>query len=173
MVINNAKLLRATLLSAALCGASLLSSAVLAADVHVLATGALSAAFTELGPRYERQSGNHLVISWGPSYGTSADALPIRIKNGEPMDVCFMIRPALEEQIRQGKFLPDTRVDLVGSRIGIAVEVGTPKPDVSTVEKLRSALLAAKSVAFSESSAELAAPILLRRCSPSLASRIK
>jgi len=66
------------------------------------------------------------------------------------MDVCFMIRPALEEQIRQGKFLPDTRVDLVGSRIGIAVEVGTPKPDVSTVEKLRGALLAAKSVAFSE-----------------------
>lgn len=150
MVINNAKLRRATFLSAALCSASLLSNAVLAADVHVLATGALSAAFTELGPGYERQSGNHLVISWGPSYGTSADALPIRIKNGEPMDVCFMIRPALEEQIRQGKFLPDTRVDLVGSRIGIAVEVGTPKPDVSTVEKLRSALLAAKSVAFSE-----------------------
>ncbi|MFM0370519.1 substrate-binding domain-containing protein [Paraburkholderia aspalathi] len=150
MVINIAKLRRATV-SAALCTASLLSNAVHAADVHVLATGALSAAFRELGPGYERQTGNHLVISWGPSYGTSADALPmLRIENGEAMDVCFMIRPALDEQIRQGKFLPDTRTDLVASRIGVAVQVGMPKPDVSTVEALRSALLAAKSVAFSE-----------------------
>lgn len=64
MVINNAKLRRATV-SAALCSASLLSNAVHAADVHVLATGALSAAFRELGPWYERPTGNHLVISWG------------------------------------------------------------------------------------------------------------
>ncbi|RKE37218.1 molybdate transport system substrate-binding protein [Paraburkholderia sp. BL23I1N1] len=149
MVTINAKLRRATA-SAALCTASLLSNAVQAADVHVLATGALSAAFRELGPGYERQTGDHLIISWGPSYGTSTDALPIRIKNGEAMDVCFMIRPALDEQIRQGKFLPDTRTDLVASRIGVAVQVGMPTPDVSTVETLRSALLAAKSVAFSE-----------------------
>ncbi|MCX4173980.1 MULTISPECIES: substrate-binding domain-containing protein [Paraburkholderia] len=149
MVINIAKLRRATV-SAALCTASLFSNAVRAADVHVLATGALSAALRELGPAYERQTGNRLVISWGPSYGTSADALPMRIKNGEAMDVCFMIRPALDEQIRQGKFLPYTRTDLVASRIGVAVQVGMPKPDVSTVETLRSALLAAKSVAFSE-----------------------
>jgi molybdate transport system substrate-binding protein len=61
-----------------------------------------------------------------------------------------MIRPALDEQIRQDKFLPDTRTDLVASRISVAVQVGMPKPDVSTVETLRNALLAAKSVAFSE-----------------------
>ncbi|MGF6638366.1 substrate-binding domain-containing protein [Paraburkholderia sp. MM6662-R1] len=149
MVINIAKLRRATV-SVALCTASLLSNVVHAADVHVLATGALSAAFRELGPAYERQTGNHLVISWGPSYGTSADALPMRIKNGEAMDVCFMIRPALDAQIRQGKFLPGTRTDLVASRIGVAVQAGMPKPDVSTVVALRGALLAAKSVAFSE-----------------------
>ncbi|WP_128597281.1 substrate-binding domain-containing protein [Paraburkholderia kirstenboschensis] len=127
-----------------------MSTAVHAAGVHVLATGALSAAFKELGPGYERQTGNHLIISWGPSYGTSADALPMRISNGEAMDVCLMIRPALDEQIRQGRFFPDTRTDLVASRIGVAVQAGMPKPDVSTVEKLRSALLTAKSVAFSE-----------------------
>jgi molybdate transport system substrate-binding protein len=76
--------------------------------------------------------------------------LPTGIKNGETMDVCFMIRPALDEQIRQGKFLPDTRTDLVASRISVAVQVGMPKPDVSTVETRRNAPLAAKSVAFSE-----------------------
>ncbi|MFM0216482.1 MULTISPECIES: substrate-binding domain-containing protein [Paraburkholderia] len=149
MIINNANFLRAAL-SAALLSGALVSGAVHAADVHVLATGALSAAFRELGPGYERQTGNHLIISWGPSYGTSADALPMRIRNGEAMDVCLMIRPALDEQISQGKFFPDTRMDLVASRIGVAVQAGMPKPDVSTVDKLRNALLTAKSVAFSE-----------------------
>jgi molybdate transport system substrate-binding protein len=94
----------------------------------------------------------------------------MRIKNGEAMNVCFMIRPALDEQIRQGKLLPDIRTDLVASRIGVAVQVGMPKPDVSTVEKLRSALLAAKSVAFSEGAR---GAYITGTLFPSLASRIK
>lgn len=134
----------------ALSWATLTAASAHAADVHVLATGALSAAFRTLGPGYERETGNHLIVSWGPSYGTSADALPMRIRNGEAMDVCFMIGAALDEQIRQGKFIAQSRVDVALSRIGVAVMAGAPKPDVSTVEQLRNALLAAKSVAFSE-----------------------
>lgn len=147
MIINQANFRRAVLCTAFI---SSLSGAVYAADVHVLATGALSAAFRELAPAYEQQTGNHLIISWGPSYGTSPDALPMRIRSGEAMDVCLMIRPALDEQIRKGKFVPDTRVDIVASRIGVAVQAGMPKPDVSSVDKLRDTLLAARSVAFSE-----------------------
>lgn len=134
----------------ALLSAAAFSGATHAADVHVLATGALSVAFKQLVPAFERDTGNHLLISWGPSYGSSADSLPMRIKNGEPMDVCFMIGAALDEQIREGVFIPDTKADIAESAVGVAVRAGIPKPDISTPEKLKEALLAAKSVAFSE-----------------------
>ena len=130
--------------------ATAFSAAAQAADIRVLATGALSVAFKQLVPAFERETGNHLLISWGPSYGSSPDALPVRIKNGEPMDVCFMIGAALDEQIKQGVFIPETKADIAESAVGVAVRAGVPKPDVSTPEKLKEALLAAKSVAFSE-----------------------
>jgi molybdate transport system substrate-binding protein len=130
--------------------AALLSNAAHAVDIHVLATGALHAAFKELEPDFQKKTGHHLVISWGPSYGASPDALPVRIKHGEAMDVCFMIKAALQDQVKQGNLVADTSADLAESRVGVAVRAGLPKPDISTVDSLRSTLLAAKSVAFSE-----------------------
>lgn len=121
-----------------------------AADIHVLATGALSAAFKRLGPEFEKKSGHHLIVSWGPSYGSSPDALPMRIKAGEAMDVCFMIKAAMADQVKQGNLLAGTAVDLAGSRVGVAVRAGLPRPDIASVDSLRATLLAAKSVAFSE-----------------------
>jgi molybdate transport system substrate-binding protein len=139
---------KTTLLACA--GAGLLAQAAQAADIHVLATGALSAAFKQLGPDFEKKSGHHLVIAWGPSYGSSPDALPMRIKAGEAMDVCFMIKAAMADQVKQGTLLGDTAVDLAESRVGVAVRAGLPKPDIGTVDALRATLLSAKSVAFSE-----------------------
>ncbi|WP_321893085.1 molybdate ABC transporter substrate-binding protein [Paraburkholderia tropica] len=138
-----------------MCAAALLFPAVVsqaanATDVHVLATGALSASFKQLVPAFERQTGDHLIISWGPSYGASPDALPMRIEHGEPIDVCFMIGAALDNQIKNGVFVPETKADIAESGVGVAVRPGLPVPDVSTVEKLRAVLLAAHSVAFSE-----------------------
>ncbi|MGT2434467.1 substrate-binding domain-containing protein [Cupriavidus basilensis] len=112
----------------------MLPPAAWAADIHVLATGALHAAFEKVIPAYEQQSGNHLIIGWGPSYGASPDALPMRIKNGEPMDVCFMIGAALTDQVKQGRFIPESRVDLVASGVGVAVRKGLPKPNIQTVD---------------------------------------
>lgn len=127
-----------------------MSTAANAADVHVLATGALRGAFRSIVPAFEQSTGDKLIVSWGPSYGTSPDDLPMRLKKREPMDVCFMIGAALDDQIRQGYFAPDTRANVAISRIGLAVRRGLPKPDIGSVDAVRAALLGAKSVAFSE-----------------------
>ena len=126
------------------------ATAAYAADIHVLATGALRGAFRQIAPAFERSTGHTLIVSWGPSYGASPDDLPMRLKNGEPMDVCFMIGAALDDQMRHGYFVAQSRTDIAISRVGLATRAGLPRPDISTVEAVRATLLKANSVAFSE-----------------------
>jgi molybdate transport system substrate-binding protein len=58
---------------------------------------------------------------------------------------------ALDDLIKQGKAVAGSRVDLVNSKIGVAVKAGSPKPDISTADAVKRALLAAKTVAYSDS----------------------
>jgi len=62
-----------------------------------------------------------------------------------------MAAPALDHLSQQGKVRADSRVSLVQSRIGMAVKAGMPKPDISTVDALKRTLLAATSIAYSDS----------------------
>lgn len=120
-----------------------------AAELHVLASSALKPLFEKLGPEFEAATGNRLVLAWGASSGNAPDALPVRLRNGEKADAVVMIREALDAQIEQGHLRPETTRDLADSRVGLAVRAGAPRPDITTVDDLRSTLLAAKSVAFS------------------------
>lgn len=122
-----------------------------AAEIKVVTSGAFTAAFMELGPEYERTTHNKLVTAFGPSMGTTHNAIPVRLARGEAIDVVIMAAPALADLIKQGKVRADSRVDLVRSNIGMAVKAGAPKPDIGTVDALKRTLLAAKSIAYSDS----------------------
>ena len=121
------------------------------AEIKVVASGAFTAAYLELAPEYERVTHIHLVTEFGPSMGTTHNAIPMRLERGEAIDVVIMAGPALADLIKQGKVRPDSRVDLVRSNIGMAVKAGAPKPDISTVEALKHTLLQAKSIGYSDS----------------------
>lgn len=122
-----------------------------AAEIHVVSSGGFSAAYRTLGPEFEHATGDRLVLSSGPSMGNTHDAIPARLRRGEPFDVVIMVGYALDSLIKDGKVIPGSKVDLARSRIGVAVRAGAPKPDVSTVDALRRTLLAAKSIAYSDS----------------------
>jgi molybdate transport system substrate-binding protein len=122
-----------------------------AAEVHVMISGGLTAAFNALVPEFERSTGNKVVVAYGPSMGTTTNAIPVRLARGEPADVLIMVGYALGDLIKSGKVMADSKVDLVKSPIGIAVKTGTPHPDIATSEAVKRALLAAKSVAYSDS----------------------
>ena len=131
---------------------ALLAVATVRADeIKVVTSGAFTAAYLELVPEYERATHNKLVTEFGPSMGTAPNAIPIRLERGEVIDVVIMAAPALADLIKQGKVRADSRVDLVQSKIGMAVKAGAPKPDISTVDALKRTLLAAKSIAYSGS----------------------
>jgi molybdate transport system substrate-binding protein len=128
-----------------------LPGSALAADITVVSSGGFNAALHALAPQFEKQSGDHLIMEGGPSMGTTHDAVPQRLARHEPIDVVIMVGYSLDDLAKQGKVIPDSRVALAHSGIGIVVKHGAPHPDVSTVDALRKALLAAKSVAYSDS----------------------
>ena len=144
--------LRVTMLRAlALAGVFFLTGAANAAEVRVMISGGLTAAFKALAPEFERTTGNKVLIAYGPSMGTTVNAIPVRLERGEPADVLIMVGYALGDLAKNGKVIPDSRVDIVKSGIGVAVKAGAPKPDISSADTLKRALLDAKSVAYSDS----------------------
>ena len=87
-----------------------------AAEIKVVTSGAFTAAYLELVPEYERATHHKLVTEFGPSMGTTHNAIPMRLERGEAIDVVIMAAPALADLIKQGKVRADSRVDLVQSR---------------------------------------------------------
>jgi molybdate transport system substrate-binding protein len=131
--------------------ALLLAGSANAAEVKVMISGGLTAAYKELVPEFERLTGNKVLTAYGPSMGTTVNAIPVRLERGEAADVLIMVGYALGDLVKQGKVVADSRVDLVKSPIGIAVKSGAPKPDISSVDAVKRALLATKSIAYSDS----------------------
>ncbi len=138
-------------LALGIAAALLLAGSAGAAEVRVMISGGLTAAYQALVPEFERVSGNKVITAYGPSMGTTVNAIPVRLERGEPADVLILVGYALEDLIKQGKAVAGSRVDLVKSPIGICVKSGAPKPDISSADSLKRALLAAKSVAYSDS----------------------
>jgi molybdate transport system substrate-binding protein len=131
--------------------AVLLSGAANAAEVRVMISGGLTAAFKALVPEFERTTGNKVITAYGPSMGTTINAIPVRLERGEPADVLILVGYALDDLVKQGKVVADSKVDLVKSPIGIAVKSGAPKPDISSADAVKRALLAARTIAYSDS----------------------
>jgi molybdate transport system substrate-binding protein len=122
-----------------------------ATDIHVVSSGGFAQAYKDLSGPYERASGDHLVSEWGPSMGTTKNAIPARLARGEPIDVVIMVGDALDKLMAEGRLEPGSKVVLANSPIACAVRHGAAKPDIGTVDGLRAAFLRAPRVAYSDS----------------------
>jgi molybdate transport system substrate-binding protein len=129
----------------------LLNGAASAAEVRVMISGGLTAAYKALVPEFERATGHTVLTAYGPSMGTTTNAIPVRLERGEPADVLIMVGYALDDLAKKGKAIANSKVDLVKSPIAVAVKSGTPKPDISTADAVKRALLAVKTIAYSDS----------------------
>jgi len=120
-------------------------------ELHVMTSGAFTAAFLELSPQFEQTAKTKVSTAFGASMGGAPDSIPSRLNRNEPADVVILAREALDALVAKGEVVPGSQVDLVRSTIGMAVRAGAPKPDISTVEALKRTLLAARSIAYSAS----------------------
>lgn len=131
--------------------ALLTAGAASAAEVHVLISSGFFHVYSELAPAFEHATGHHLVTVRGPSMGDSPEAIPTRLAHGEAADVVILDGATADELGKRGLVRPDSKINLAGSLIGLSVRAGAPKPDIGSVDALRRTLLAAKSIAYSDS----------------------
>ena len=119
-----------------------------AQEIRVMTSGGLAAPYVELVPAIERST-SQKIVTLATSTGVRQDSIPNRVRRKEPVDVVMLPDASLNDLIKEGLVVADSRVPIGSSGIGMAVRAGAPKPDISTIDGLRRALLQAKSVAFS------------------------
>jgi len=119
----------------------LLAAGAQAAKLKVYSSTAVKAVLEELGPQFEKATGDKLVFTFGLS-----SAVKKQIDEGAAFDVA-VLTPALI-LATSGKIDPASRVAIARAGSGVAVSAGSPKPDVSTAEALKQTLLQAKSIGF-------------------------
>jgi molybdate transport system substrate-binding protein len=128
-----------------------MTGAAAAADVRVMISAGFYGVYSELAPAFERASGHHLVTTRGPSMGDSPESIPARLARGEAADVVILDGGAADALGKRGLLRADSKTELARSLIGMVVRAGAAKPDIGSVEALRSTLLAAQSIAYSDS----------------------
>jgi molybdate transport system substrate-binding protein len=114
-----------------------------AAEVKVFSTIGVRAVMQELGSQFERTTGHKLTISFDV-----ANALKRRIDAGESFDVAILTVPVMDELIKQGKIVAESRVIIARGGMGLAVRAGAPKPDIGSTEAFKRALVNAKSITY-------------------------
>jgi molybdate transport system substrate-binding protein len=97
----------------------------------------------ELGPQFEKATGFRPEVT-----ADVAQVMKRRIEGGEAFDLAVLVDFQINDLIKSGKLLADTRADIMSSSIGVAVKRGAPKPDISTVDAFKQALLNAKSITY-------------------------
>src|SRR6185436_8813221 len=110
-------------------------------EISVLSSIATREAYNELVPQFERSSGHRVKTTWA---GTTD--IVKRMAAGEIYDLVLVSSTEMDALIKQGKIA--SRTDLARCGIGVSVRAGAPKPDISSGEALKRALLAANTVGY-------------------------
>ena len=113
-----------------------------AAEVNLLAAVGVREIIMELTPQFESATGPNLV-----SIFDASGRIVQRIAAGEAFDVIIINKPAIERLANTGKVNAALATDVASSVVAAAVRKGTSRPDISTVEAFKRALLDAKSIA--------------------------
>jgi len=131
-------------LSGAMMALLISTTLVQAAEVKVLAAGALQVAMRNLAEDFNKQTGNHVTITATNPANVAKD-----LAAGQ-FDLIAAAVPSMAEFDETGKLQAGSRARLARTGIGIAVKEGAPKPDVSTVTAFKKAVMGAKNIIYTD-----------------------
>lgn len=133
-----------TLLTALAAGTLFINGAARSAELKIIAPNAVKEAVVEIGARFSKDTNSKVAFTW-----TGSEAIAKRIGDGEIYDVVLTTSVGIDRLAEGGKLVAQTKSDFSRSGVAAAVRSGLPRPDISTVEGLKKALLEAKSIAIS------------------------
>jgi molybdate transport system substrate-binding protein len=124
-------------------GIGMMTQTATAAEIKVLTTGAFKQVVVALVPEFEKATGHKVVVDNG-----TVGQLQKRVDGGETFDVLVLSPRGIEDYIKGGKIAAGSNARLAKVGVGVMVKEGAPKPDVSSVDAFKQALLKAKSVGY-------------------------
>jgi molybdate transport system substrate-binding protein len=136
------------LLVSVIAGVFWLSPMARAAELKVIAGGSMMASLSALAPEFENATGHKLATHFD-----STPNIIARVTSGTPFDVVVVPLDVFKDAAAKARFAPGPTIDIARVGYGVIVRAGAPKPDISTPDAFKSALLAAPSVAFLPASA--------------------
>jgi molybdate transport system substrate-binding protein len=136
------KMLARMLLAAA--AMTLCSQDVRSDEIKVIAANALKEGYSELVSTFEGSSGHKVTTTWAGTVNATK-----RVNDGEVYDLVIVGSNNIDQLITAGKLAAGSRADFAKSGVGVAVRAGLPKPDISTSDAVKAAVLAANSIVYS------------------------
>lgn len=119
-----------------------------AAELKVIAGGSMTAPLNQLSPEFEKATGHKLSIHFD-----STPNIIARVNSGTPFDVVVVPVDVFKDAAAKARFAPGPTIDIARVGYGMVVRSGAPKPDISTPDAFKKALLTASSVAYLPTSA--------------------
>lgn len=119
-----------------------------AAEIKVIAGGSMTASMNALAAPFEKASGHKLSIHFD-----STPNIVARVNSGTPFDVVVVPVDVFKDAAAKARFAPGPTVDIARVGYGVIVRTGASKPDISTPDAFKNALLAAPSITFLPASA--------------------
>jgi molybdate transport system substrate-binding protein len=116
----------------------------LAAEITIFANQGAASATRDLAPAFEKATGHKAVVKF-----MSGAAMSEALKANVPGDVISSLSEAFDGLVKEGKVVPGTVAEYARAGNGVAVKAGAPKPDISSVEGFKQAMLNAKSIGHS------------------------
>jgi len=116
-----------------------------AAEIKVFSTVGVKSVLEDLVPKFEKATGHKLAITW-----STASLLAKRVQAGEQADALVLIKGDVETLKTAGKIVPGTDLIFSKSIFAVGVKAGAPKPDISTPDAFKQALLASKAVSYTD-----------------------
>ena len=126
------------------CGATFIASFgnLQAAELRLLAGGAMAGVWADIKPQFEQASGHKLEIF----LGTTPNLIK-EVTSGKPFDVGVVPVEVMQDALAKAKFVSGPTIDIASVGLGVAVRAGAPKPEIGTADALKATLLKAQSIA--------------------------
>jgi molybdate transport system substrate-binding protein len=115
------------------------------AEITILTSQGVLSAVQDLAPAFERATGHKIIIAF-----ESGPAFMQKVNANAPADLVAQGPELVDELIQKGKVVAGSRVDFAKAGVGVAVKAGAPKPDISTADAFKHAMLAAKSIVYAK-----------------------